>query len=141
MQLTPPEGAVLGERVRFGDLEAAQRDADTPNRCASLLRRFPRCTQGVVARAACELNKSHLGTMLPSAATCPITHSTPLRDNTHRDGAWVGESHRVQKKKVWEAVQPELNTSADCVVQYKDKAMLTSAGPVTVASLTGATVG
>jgi len=77
--LTPPEGAAPGERVRFGDLEAAQRDADTPN--------------------------------------------------------------RVQKKKLWEAVQPELNTSADCVVQYKDKAMLTSAGPVTVASLTGATVG
>lgn len=38
LQLTPPEGAAPGERVRFGDLEAAQRDADTPNRCASPLR-------------------------------------------------------------------------------------------------------
>jgi hypothetical protein len=33
VQLTPPEGAVLGERVRFGDMEAPQKDADTPNRC------------------------------------------------------------------------------------------------------------
>jgi hypothetical protein len=93
------------------------------------------------ARAACELNTSHLCTMLPSAAMCSITHSTSPCEITHCDGAWVGEGHRVQKKKLWEAVQPELNTSADCVVQYKDKAMLTSAGPVTVASLTGATVG
>lgn len=80
--------------------------------------------------------------MRPSAATCPINHA---QHATARKSlittTRVGEGHRVQKKKLWEAVQPELNTSTDCVVQYKDKAMLTSAGPVTVASLTGATVG
>ena len=39
---------------------------------------------------------------------------------------------RVQKKKIWEAVQPELRTTAEGVASYKDLPMLTSAGPVKV---------
>jgi len=38
----------------------------------------------------------------------------------------------VQKKKIWEAVQPELRTTAEGVASYKDLPMLTSAGPVKV---------
>eukprot|EP00976_Prorocentrum_cordatum_P041868 848684-Prorocentrum_minimum.AAC.3 len=47
---------------------------------------------------------------------------------------------RVQKKKVFEGVQPDLNTSDARVVRYKDLEMLTSTGAVTVATLTGASV-
>ena len=46
----------------------------------------------------------------------------------------------MQKKKVFEAVQPDLNTSSEKVVRYKELEMLTSTGAVTVASLAGASV-
>eukprot|EP00240_Pyramimonas_obovata_P012753 CAMPEP_0118922384 /NCGR_PEP_ID=MMETSP1169-20130426/1330_1 /TAXON_ID=36882 /ORGANISM="Pyramimonas obovata, Strain CCMP722" /LENGTH=227 /DNA_ID=CAMNT_0006863243 /DNA_START=159 /DNA_END=842 /DNA_ORIENTATION=- len=48
--------------------------------------------------------------------------------------------NRVQKKKVFEAVQPDLNTSDERVVRYKELEMLTSTGTVTVATLAGASV-
>jgi hypothetical protein len=38
----------------------------------------------------------------------------------------------VQKKKIWEAVQPDLRTNAAGAAAWKEVAMLTSAGPVTV---------
>ena len=41
-------------------------------------------------------------------------------------------SPRVQKKKIWEAVQPDLRTSAAGAASWKDLPMLTSAGPVGV---------
>lgn len=42
---------------------------------------------------------------------------------------------RVQKKKIWETVQPELRTTAEGVAAWKDLAMHTSAGAVTVKKL------
>lgn len=44
--------------------------------------------------------------------------------------------NKVQKKKIWEAVQPELRTTADGVAAWKELPMNTSAGPVTVKRLT-----
>jgi aminoacyl tRNA synthase complex-interacting multifunctional protein 1 len=41
----------------------------------------------------------------------------------------------VQKKKIWESVQPELRTSAEGVACWKEVQMLTSAGAVTVTRL------
>lgn len=38
----------------------------------------------------------------------------------------------MQKKKIWEAVQPDLRTSAAGAASWKELAMTTSAGPVTV---------
>ena len=49
--------------------------------------------------------------------------------------------NQMKKKKGWEAVVPDLNTTADCVAAYKDLQMLTSAGPVTCASLANGTIG
>ena len=69
--LSPPAGATVGERVRFGD--APQTGPDSEN--------------------------------------------------------------KVQKKKIWEGVQPELLTTATGAAAYKELPMLTSAGPVTVATL------
>lgn len=49
--------------------------------------------------------------------------------------------NQLQKKKVWEGIQPELKTSEDCVVIFKGKPMRTSTGFVTSMSLKGANVG
>lgn len=38
----------------------------------------------------------------------------------------------MQKKKIWESVQPDLRTDGAGVAFYKDLQMMTSAGPVTV---------
>ena len=42
---------------------------------------------------------------------------------------------QVQKKKIWEAVQPDLKTGADRVAAWQGAPMLTSAGPITAATL------
>eukprot|EP00884_Botryococcus_braunii_P019967 jgi/Botrbrau1/6654/Bobra.0202s0002.1 len=76
--LDPPAGAVVGERVFFGDDGASQPEPLPPN--------------------------------------------------------------QIQKKKVWEEVQPELKTDAGGVAVYRGVAMLTTAGAVRAASLTGANV-
>lgn len=77
--LVCPEGAVVGERIKFGDWEAAQAEVHSEN--------------------------------------------------------------QMKKKKTWEKVQPDLCTTADCVAAYKEMQMLTSAGPVTCASIAKGTIG
>ena len=47
----------------------------------------------------------------------------------------------MKKKKTWEKVVDDLCTTDGCVAAYKDLEMVTSAGPVTCASITGGTVG
>jgi aminoacyl tRNA synthase complex-interacting multifunctional protein 1 len=76
--LSPPEGAVVGERVFFGEDGAEQPDAALPN--------------------------------------------------------------QLQKKKFWEACQPDLVTDSDKVAGFQGKTMLTSAGPVVAASLGEASI-
>ena len=44
------------------------------------------------------------------------------------------------KKKVWEAVQPELRTDDGCVALYREAAFTTSAGPCRAASISGGMV-
>lgn len=46
----------------------------------------------------------------------------------------------MQKKKLWEAVQPLLKTDGAKVATFKGRAMTTSAGPVTAATLTNASI-
>ncbi|KAK9840019.1 hypothetical protein WJX74_002190 [Apatococcus lobatus] len=46
--------------------------------------------------------------------------------------------NKVQKKKIWEAVQPDLKTDADRQAGYKSMIMQTSAGSITSASLASA---
>ena len=62
-------------------------------------------------------------------------------------GAWDAEQsdahteNQMKKKKTWEKVVDDLCTTDGCVAAYKDLEMVTSAGPVTCASITGGTVG
>eukprot|EP00892_Ulva_mutabilis_P008421 jgi/Ulvmu1/5951/UM026_0073.1 len=50
------------------------------------------------------------------------------------------KENRVQKKKLWEAVQPDLKTTDDLTATYKGTPMMTSAGAVSTASLKGANI-
>ena len=50
------------------------------------------------------------------------------------------KENRVQKKKLWEGVQPELKTLDDLTAAFKDVPMMTSAGAVTAPSLKGARI-
>ena len=45
------------------------------------------------------------------------------------------------KKKIWEKVQPTLNTSAACVVRHEETPFMTSKGPCTVKSIANGAVG
>jgi len=74
-----PEGVPVGERIKFGSLDAPQAEPFAPN--------------------------------------------------------------KLQKKKVFEAVVPDLATSASKVLQYKNLAMLTSGAEVTTATLASGSVG
>ncbi|KAH7281176.1 hypothetical protein KP509_36G033800 [Ceratopteris richardii] len=49
--------------------------------------------------------------------------------------------NQLQKKKIWESIQPELKTSAECIVTFKGRPMRTSAGMVSCQSLREANVG
>jgi aminoacyl tRNA synthase complex-interacting multifunctional protein 1 len=46
----------------------------------------------------------------------------------------------VQKKKVWEEVQPELKTDSARTAVYAGVPMMTTSGPVTAPTLTGANI-
>lgn len=51
------------------------------------------------------------------------------------------KENRVQKKKLWEKVQPELKTTDNLVATYlEEHPMMTSAGAVTTKSLKGARI-
>lgn len=56
------------------------------------------------------------------------------------DGEFAGPGP-MTKKKVFEKVQPDLTSGDDLVVTYKGGRMMTSAGPVTAASLKAAVIG
>lgn len=93
--------------------------------------------------------------MLLCASNAEHTAVEPL---TPPEGAGVGERiyfgegsnpeeqgeaanpNQLQKKKLWEAVQPLLSTDGDCRAGFEGQVMMTSAGAVTCKSLTGASI-
>ena len=44
---------------------------------------------------------------------------------------------QVEKRKVWQEVQPDLATDAECVAVWKGHPLLTSAGPCKAKSIKG----
>lgn len=51
------------------------------------------------------------------------------------------EPNPLQKKKLWEGVQPVLRTNDSRAANFKGALMQTTEGPVTAASLAGARIG
>jgi len=75
---------------------------------------------------------------------------TPPAGAAPGERVWFGEDkeqpkpaepNALQKKKYWETAQPGFNTNVGRVVTFRGKAMATSAGPVTAATLAGARIG
>lgn len=50
------------------------------------------------------------------------------------------KENRVQKKKLWDSVQPLLETSGDRIVTFEGVAMMSSGGPVRSPTLIAARV-
>lgn len=75
---------------------------------------------------------------------------TPPQGAQPGERVWFGEGNenqaapaepnRVQKKKIWEAVQPLLKTDTDKVATFKGRKMLTKAGPVLATTLVNANI-
>eukprot|EP00250_Pteridium_aquilinum_P000863 c11037_g1_i1 orf=180-944(+) len=77
----------------------------------------------------------------------------PPEGSVPGERAWFGEEadkesqkdaatpNQLQKKKIWEGIQPQLKTSEECVVIFQGKPLRTSTGFVTCKSLKGANVG
>ncbi|GAB4822132.1 hypothetical protein N2152v2_009178 [Parachlorella kessleri] len=57
-----------------------------------------------------------------------------------REQGEAANPNQLQKKKIWEAVQPLLKTDGERVAGFQGRPMLTSAGPVTASTLAGANI-
>ncbi|XP_074292115.1 uncharacterized protein LOC141618969 [Silene latifolia] len=76
----------------------------------------------------------------------------PPEDSVPGERIWFGSedekenqpdaasANQIQKKKVWELVQPHLKTDAACVAVLDGRFMMTSAGPVASSSLLNANI-
>lgn len=85
-----------------------------------------------------------------NAAHDKVEPLSPPADAPVGERVWFGEGNqnqpaaaepnRVQKKKMWEAIQPELKTDDAGAATHKGNTMLTSCGPVTAPTLQGASI-
>mmetsp|Transcript_40230 Transcript_40230/g.89310 ORF Transcript_40230/g.89310 Transcript_40230/m.89310 type:complete len:347 (+) Transcript_40230:29-1069(+) len=90
--------------------------------------------------------------MLLAASDAPHVVVEPLvppQGAQPGDRIWFGDMKEqaapatpnvVDKKKLWEAVQPSLGTAADCTATWKGKLMNTPAGPIKSATLVDARI-
>ena len=92
--------------MRFGD--AAQAPAESENKCGAC--------RGSFLKAPCSSDCGPWNRGGPAASHAAST-------------LW---RRRVQKKKIWEEVQPGLNTTGDGIARWKDLEMKTAAGAVKV---------
>ena len=139
IDLGEPEGprTIVSGLVKFVELEAMQ------NRPVIVLANLkPRNMRGVKSNG-----------MVLCASIADHTEVEPLAPPEGAplgERVWFGEGgaeqpeaanpNQVQKKKMWEAVQPLLKTDEGRVAGFNGQPMLTSAGTVTAATLAGATI-
>ena len=131
--LTPPEGAQVGERVFFGQGgPAGQPEAETPNKV-----RGAAAMQGSISSAVCTRAMTFAISMEPCQDSAPqdqqvcLIYCLAWTWMTCRGLTWM----QVQKRKMWEEVQPELRTNESRQAAYQGHVMMTSQGPVTAATL------
>ena len=67
-------------------------------------------------------------------------HGFPVTHPPHPTPPHPTCGAQVQKKKLWEAVQPLLRTDAERVARFQGEAMRASTGVVTCATLAGASI-
>ncbi|KXZ55116.1 hypothetical protein GPECTOR_3g269 [Gonium pectorale] len=133
----PEPRTIVSGLVKFVPLEAMQ-----DRKVIVLCNLKPRNMRGIKSNGMvlCASNDAHDAVEpLAPPAEAPVGERVYFGEDGKGQPA-PAEPNRVQKKKMWEAVQPLLKTDGEAVARFKDAPMLTSAGPVRAASLTNATI-
>jgi hypothetical protein len=139
--LDPPAAAAVGERCWFGgeQLQVRRRVVAAAAQPRAVRTQRALCCQQRAWRphthTQLQVNPTAPAPpllLLPAPVMCVCVRHTPQPAPQ--------PANRVDKKKMWEAVQPDLKTSAEGVAGYKGAAMTTSAGPVTAKTLRSANI-
>ncbi|MCO5593790.1 hypothetical protein L7F22_047807 [Adiantum nelumboides] len=105
----------------------------------------PRNMRGVKSNgmllAASDESHEHIELLVPSEGSVAGERAWFGTDADKQSQKDAATPNQLQKKKIWESVQPELKTSEERVAMYQGKPMRTSKGLVTSKSLRGANVG
>lgn len=101
----------------------------------------PRNMRGIksAGMVLCASNAEHTE-VEPLAVPEGVPAGERLWFGDNKDQGEAANPNQVQKKKMWEEVQPLLKTSADKVAQYKGMSMNSSMGPITAATLSDANI-
>ncbi|MCO5560007.1 hypothetical protein L7F22_013612 [Adiantum nelumboides] len=91
--------------------------------------------------AASDESHEHIELLVPSEGSVAGERAWFGTDADKQSQKDAATPNQLQKKKIWESVQPELKTSEERVAMYQGKPMRTSKGLVTSKSLRGANVG
>eukprot|EP00475_Leptophrys_vorax_P041559 TRINITY_DN78339_c0_g1_i1.p2 TRINITY_DN78339_c0_g1~~TRINITY_DN78339_c0_g1_i1.p2 ORF type:complete len:262 (+),score=12.64 TRINITY_DN78339_c0_g1_i1:79-864(+) len=121
-------------------------EADMQDRLVVVLANLkPRNMRGVKSNgmllAASDASHETVELLQPPAEAAP---GERVWFGAEADGAALPEAatpNQLQKKKVWEAVQPELKTTDECVATLHNKPMRVASGVVTCKSLARANIG
>lgn len=105
----------------------------------------PRNMRGVKSNgmllAASDASHENVELLAPSDGSVPGERAWFGMETDKESQKDAATPNQLQKKKIWEGIQPELKTSEECVVVFQGKPMRTSSGVVTCQSLKGANVG
>ncbi|MCO5591296.1 hypothetical protein L7F22_045277 [Adiantum nelumboides] len=105
----------------------------------------PRNMRGVKSNgmllAASDESHEHVELLVPSEGSVAGERAWFGTDADKQSQKDAATPNQLQKKKIWESVQPELKTSEECVAMFQGKPMRTTTGLVTSKSLKGANVG
>ncbi|KAF6260145.1 hypothetical protein COO60DRAFT_1269643 [Scenedesmus sp. NREL 46B-D3] len=128
---------IVSGLVKYVPLEAMQGRA-----VIVLCNLKPRNMRGIKSSgmllAASNAEHTEVEPLLPAQGAAP---GSRVWFGQHTEQAKPMEPNPLQKKKVWEGVQPLLRTDAALGANFKGAVMQTVEGPVTAASLAGARIG
>ncbi|GAB2265509.1 hypothetical protein Dimus_000559 [Dionaea muscipula] len=104
----------------------------------------PRNMRGVkssgMLMAASDASHENVELLVPPESSVPGERITFGLQDEQESQPVAATSNQIQKKKIWELVQPHLKTNASCTVMLGEHIMRTSGGPVVSKSLKHANV-
>ncbi|EFJ44995.1 hypothetical protein VOLCADRAFT_106157 [Volvox carteri f. nagariensis] len=133
----PEPRTIVSGLVKFVPLEAMQ-----DRKVIVLCNLKPRNMRGIKSNGMvlCASNDAHdVVEPLAPPADAPVGERVYFGEGGKNQGP-PAEPNRVQKKKLWEAVQPLLKTDGEATARFRDEVMLTTAGPVRAATLSHANI-
>lgn len=104
----------------------------------------PRNMRGVKSNgmllAASDASHENVELLIPAPGSLPGERAWFGLETDKESQADAATPNQLQKKKIWEAIQPHLKTTEDCIATFKGRPMRTSAGLVTCKSLKEASI-